>query len=212
MCECERQRKRQTRGTKPENTSLVQARSFIRHRPRILLCQLCVHCAAFRNTTPADDLENLPLRCIGFNTPLSDVGICVYSDIPPFFSRFYIYIISVSVILCSSLQPQVTAWGPVYKGVHAQNRVRLSQTFARRRQQHFIRLHFHCQLYQTNASCVLALNHSCGFVDWPKPGDSVQQEAADTKKGNHGYKHLQSLVSVLDWGADVHLTGRESSS
>lgn len=83
-------------------------------------------------------------------------------------------------------------------------------------QQHSIRLHFHCQMYQTNISAVLALNRSCGFVDRPevnqKPGDSVQREAADTKKGNHGCKHLQSLVSVQVWGADVHRTGREGSS
>lgn len=116
---CVRERKRQTRGPKPEKTSSVGARSFIRHRPRILLCQLCVHCAAFRNMTPTDDLENLPLRCSEFNTPLSEVGMCVCSDILPFCSRFYIYIISRCVILCSSPQPEETAWGPVHEGVLA---------------------------------------------------------------------------------------------
>lgn len=34
----------------------------------------------FRNTTPADDLENLPLRCAGFNTHPSAVLECVFTQ------------------------------------------------------------------------------------------------------------------------------------
>lgn len=76
-----------------------------------------------------------------------DVGMCVYSDIPPFFC----YIISVCVSFYAPARSHRYQRAVLFATeLFYKSRLRLSQTVARRRQRRSIRLYFsHCQMSQT---------------------------------------------------------------